>query len=82
MKNAKQILQQNGFNNIQFADGSDQSDNAIVTGMDPGAGNAVDPNNTTITLTTVGTGNNNGGNNNGGTSFFGGVTGTAYRTEE
>ena len=83
VKNAKQILQQNGFNNIQFADGSDQSDNAIVTGIDPGAGNAVDPSNTTITLTTVGTGNNNnGGNNNGGTSFFGGVTGTAYRTEE
>jgi serine/threonine-protein kinase len=81
VKNAKQILQQNGFNNIQFADGSDQSDNAIVTQVDPGAGNTVDPGNTTITLTTVGAGNNNGGNN-GGTNFFGGVTGTAYRTED
>lgn len=75
VKNAKTILQQNGFTNIQFADGSDQSDNAIVTGIDPGAGNTVDPSNTTITLTTVGTGNNNGGNNNGGTGFFGGNSG-------
>ncbi|MFJ5305185.1 Stk1 family PASTA domain-containing Ser/Thr kinase [Streptomyces sp. NPDC088350] len=77
VKNAKQILQQNGFTNIQFADGSDQSDNAIVTGIDPGAGNTVDPSNTTITLTTVsvGNGNNNGGNNNGGTNFFGGNSG-------
>jgi serine/threonine-protein kinase len=73
VKNAKQILQQNGFTNIQFADGSDQSDNAIVTAVDPGAGNTVDPANTTITLTTVGTGNNNGGNNGGG--FFGGNSG-------
>jgi beta-lactam-binding protein with PASTA domain len=75
VKNAKQQLQQLGFTNIQFANGSDQSDNAIVTGIDPGAGNTVDPSNTTITLTTVGTGNNNGGNNNGGTGFFGGNSG-------
>ncbi|MFI6404588.1 Stk1 family PASTA domain-containing Ser/Thr kinase [Streptomyces sp. NPDC050548] len=74
VKNAKQTLQQQGFTNIQFADGSDQSDNAIVTGIDPGAGNTVDPSNTTITLTTVsvGNGNNNGGNNGG---FFGGSNG-------
>ncbi|MFJ9894014.1 Stk1 family PASTA domain-containing Ser/Thr kinase [Streptomyces sp. NPDC091280] len=75
VKNAKQQLQQQGFTNIQFADGSDQSDNAFVTQIDPGAGNTVDPSSTTITLTTlsVGNGNNNGGNNNGG--IFGGLNG-------
>jgi serine/threonine-protein kinase len=74
VKNAKQTLQQQGFTNIQFADGSDQSDNALVTQIDPGAGNTVDPSNTTITLTTlsVGNGNNNGGNNGG---LFGGSGG-------
>lgn len=72
--NAKQILQQNGFTNIQFTDNSDQGDNAIVTQQDPGSGNQVDdPGNTQITLTSVGTGNNNGGNNGGG--FFGGNNG-------
>ncbi|WP_210585412.1 Stk1 family PASTA domain-containing Ser/Thr kinase [Streptomyces sp. GESEQ-35] len=62
---ARQTLQGQGFTNIQFADGSDQSDNAIVTAQDPGAGNPVDdPAGTTVTLTTVGFGN--GGNGNGG----------------
>ncbi|MFI5884649.1 Stk1 family PASTA domain-containing Ser/Thr kinase [Streptomyces sp. NPDC051554] len=71
--NAKTILQQNGFTNIQFADNSDQGDNAIVTQQDPGSGNQVDdPGNTQITLTSVGTGN---GNNNGGGGFFGGNSG-------
>ncbi|MGW3144147.1 MULTISPECIES: Stk1 family PASTA domain-containing Ser/Thr kinase [Streptomyces] len=76
VKNAKKILQQNGFNNIQFADGSSQDDNAFVSQQDPGAGSAADPNSTTITLTTVGFGNggNNGGNN-GGTNLFGGTFG-------
>ncbi|MFG2777998.1 Stk1 family PASTA domain-containing Ser/Thr kinase [Streptomyces prunicolor] len=70
--NAKQILQQNGFTNVQFADNSDQGDNAIVTQQDPGSGNQVDdPANTQITLTTVGTGNNNGGNG----GFLGGNNG-------
>ena len=75
VKNAKQILQQNGFNNIQFADGSDQSDGAFVTQQDPVATTQADPDNTTVTLTTlsVGNGNNNGGNNNGG--LFGGSNG-------
>ncbi|MER7924075.1 Stk1 family PASTA domain-containing Ser/Thr kinase [Streptomyces sp. NPDC096057] len=74
VKNAKQILQQNGFTNIQFADNSDQSDNAIVTQQDPGQGNQVnDPGSTQITLTSVGTGNGNG--NNGGGGFFGGLNG-------
>ncbi|WP_405770596.1 Stk1 family PASTA domain-containing Ser/Thr kinase [Streptomyces sp. NBC_01538] len=72
---AKQILQAAGFNNIQFANGSDQSDAALVIAQDPqgGNGNEVeDPGNTQITLQTVnfGGGNNGGnGDNNGG--FFG-----------
>ncbi|MEU6256577.1 Stk1 family PASTA domain-containing Ser/Thr kinase [Streptomyces sp. NPDC047043] len=82
VKDAKKALQQAGFNNIQFANGSDQSDDAIVLQQDPQGNSPVDdPGNTTVTLTTVGNGGNNGGNN-GGTNFFGGVTGTAYRTED
>jgi serine/threonine protein kinase/beta-lactam-binding protein with PASTA domain len=82
VKDARKILQQAGFTNIQFANGSDQSDNAIVVQQDPQANSGVDdPGSTTITLTTVSSGGNNGGNN-GGTNFFGGVTGTAYRTED
>lgn len=75
VKQARQFLQQNGFNNIQFTAGNDQSDNAIVTNQDPQAGTQGDPNSTPITLTTQSVGNNNGGNNNGGTNFFGGLTG-------
>lgn len=77
VKDAKKTLQQAGFNNIQFANGSDQSDNAFVVQQDPQANTpANDPGSTTVTLTTVGGGGNNGGNN-GGTNFFGGVTGTS-----
>ncbi|WDV53028.1 Stk1 family PASTA domain-containing Ser/Thr kinase [Streptomyces coeruleorubidus] len=76
---AKQILAAAGFTNIQFAGGSDQSDNAIVSGQDPQGNTEVDdPAGTTITLQTVGFGNNNGGNNNGGGGnggLFGGITG-------
>ncbi|MDQ1047045.1 Stk1 family PASTA domain-containing Ser/Thr kinase [Streptomyces sp. V4I2] len=85
---AKQILNAAGFNNIQFANGSDQSDTAFVSQQDPGAGNEVDdPAGTQVTLTTIGIGNNNGGNGNGGNggddgNIFGGPTGTAARTEE
>ncbi|MCX4812311.1 Stk1 family PASTA domain-containing Ser/Thr kinase [Streptomyces sp. NBC_01239] len=75
VKNAKQILQQNGFTNIQFTGNSDQGDNAIVTQQDPGQGTQVnDPGSTQINLTSVGTGNGNGGNNGGG-GFFGGLNG-------
>ena len=82
VKDAKKALQQAGFNNIQFANGSDQSDDAIVLQQDPQGNTQVnDPGSTTVTLTTVGNGGNNGGNN-GGTNFFGGVTGTAARTED
>ncbi|MBE8471458.1 Stk1 family PASTA domain-containing Ser/Thr kinase [Streptomyces justiciae] len=76
VQQAKQTLQAQGFTNIQFANGSDQSNNAFVTDQDPDANNEVDdPAGTTITLTTIGTGGNNGGGNNGGTNFFGGTTG-------
>ncbi|MFJ2828712.1 Stk1 family PASTA domain-containing Ser/Thr kinase [Streptomyces sp. NPDC087263] len=69
VQQARQTLQQAGFDDIQFADGSNDSDDAIVTGQNPPANTGVDdPGNTTITLTTIG-GN---GNNNG---FFGGSTG-------
>ncbi|MBT2422775.1 Stk1 family PASTA domain-containing Ser/Thr kinase [Streptomyces sp. ISL-22] len=83
---AKQILQANGFTNIQFADGSDQSDTAFVSDQDPKAGQDVDdPANTQVTLTTLSFGGNNGGGNNGGGNnggIFGGVTGTSARTED
>ncbi|MEY9992751.1 beta-lactam-binding protein with PASTA domain/tRNA A-37 threonylcarbamoyl transferase component Bud32 [Streptomyces sp. V4I8] len=84
---AKQILAASGFTNIQFADGSDQSDTAFVTQQDPAADQEVDDAaGTQITLTTFGAGNgNNGGNNGGGNNggqIFGGVTGTSARTED
>lgn len=65
---AKQTLQQAGFTNIQFENGSDQNDNALVVRQDPNAGRPADPANTPVKLTTVGFGggNNNGGGNNGG----------------
>jgi eukaryotic-like serine/threonine-protein kinase len=79
---AKQILQQNGFTNIQFAQGSDQSDTALVTDQDPDGGNDAVPGQTTITLASVSFGgNNNGGNDNGGNNgggFFGGLTGARF----
>ncbi|MGW0338037.1 Stk1 family PASTA domain-containing Ser/Thr kinase [Streptomyces sp. NPDC003011] len=77
VQQAKQTLQAAGFTTIQFQNGSDQSDTAIVAGQDPGANSEVeDPAGTTITLQTVSVGGNgnNGGNGNGG--FFGGAGGT------
>ncbi|MCK8433750.1 Stk1 family PASTA domain-containing Ser/Thr kinase [Streptomyces sp. D2-8] len=77
---AKQILAQAGFTNIQFAGGSDQSDNARVVAQAPQGDQEVDdPAGTTITLQTVGFGDNNGGNNNGGGGnggIFGGLSGS------
>ncbi|MGW0610404.1 Stk1 family PASTA domain-containing Ser/Thr kinase [Streptomyces sp. NPDC002788] len=75
---AKQILAQAGFRTIQFAPGSDQSDNARVIGQNPQGDQEIDdPAGTTITLQTVGVGNNNGGGNggNGNGGIFGGLTG-------
>ncbi|MER6525483.1 Stk1 family PASTA domain-containing Ser/Thr kinase [Streptomyces sp. NPDC001508] len=70
---AKQTLNAAGFTNIQFAGGSDQSDNAIVTGQSPDSTQQVDdPAGTQITLTTVGAGGGNGGNGGG---FLGGNRG-------
>jgi serine/threonine-protein kinase len=73
VKQARQTLQQSGFTNITFANGSDQSDNAIVMAQDPQQGTQADPASTTITLTTVSANGNNGGNNGG--NIFGGATG-------
>ncbi|KPI18851.1 serine/threonine protein kinase with PASTA sensor(s) [Actinobacteria bacterium OK074] len=83
VQNAQQLLSQAGFDNVSVADGSDDSDNAVVSGQNPGA-NSQASTDTEIVLTTISSGNNgnNGGNNNGGVSFFGGVTGTSYRTED
>ncbi|WP_225824282.1 Stk1 family PASTA domain-containing Ser/Thr kinase [Streptomyces naphthomycinicus] len=73
---ARQMLNAAGFTNIQFAQGSDGGDNAIVADQDPKQNQQVDdPAATTITLTTVGFGNNNGGGNNDGGGFFGGANG-------
>ncbi|KAB1986664.1 Stk1 family PASTA domain-containing Ser/Thr kinase [Streptomyces triticiradicis] len=72
---ARQILQQAGFNNIQFAPGSDGSDDAKVINQNPGGDSPVDsPDNTVVVLTTVKFGGNNGGNNDGG-GFLGGNNG-------
>ncbi|MFF5439869.1 Stk1 family PASTA domain-containing Ser/Thr kinase [Streptomyces achromogenes] len=77
VKEARQMLQQAGFNNIQFAPGSAGDDNAIVTQQDPQPNSQADPNGTTVTLTTVSFGRGNGGNDNGGdeSDFFGGMGG-------
>ncbi|GGJ15554.1 Stk1 family PASTA domain-containing Ser/Thr kinase [Streptomyces brasiliensis] len=69
---AKQLLNAQGFTNIQFGPGSDGSDAAIVTDQDPKPNQQVDdPAATQITLTTIsGNGNGNNGGDNGG--LFGG----------
>ncbi|MEU0035866.1 MULTISPECIES: Stk1 family PASTA domain-containing Ser/Thr kinase [unclassified Streptomyces] len=67
LQQARQILQQNGFNNIQVQ--GDQGDNALVVKQDPGQGQ-VDPN-AAIVLTTIG-GNGNGNNGGNGGGFIGG----------
>ncbi|EFL33439.1 serine/threonine protein kinase [Streptomyces viridochromogenes DSM 40736] len=73
---AKQTLAQAGFTNIQFANGSDQSDNALVAGQDPQPNQEVDdPAGTTVTLQTIGAGGNNNGGNGGNGGIFGGLTG-------
>ncbi|MGQ4486532.1 Stk1 family PASTA domain-containing Ser/Thr kinase [Streptomyces sp. 372A] len=58
---AKQMLTQAGFTNIQFAQGSSDDDNAMVANADPQPGTQSDPATTTVTLTTVGGGNIFGG---------------------
>ncbi|GAA2316006.1 Stk1 family PASTA domain-containing Ser/Thr kinase [Streptomyces kunmingensis] len=70
VKDAKKMLQDAGFTNIQFAGGSDQGDDARVIQQDPAANTPSDPANTTVTLTTMGGGGNGGNGDNGG--FIGG----------
>ncbi|QRX93205.1 MULTISPECIES: Stk1 family PASTA domain-containing Ser/Thr kinase [Streptomyces] len=72
VKEAKQILQQAGYNNIQFPNGSSQDDNAVVINQDPQPGTQGDPASTTVNLTTAGGGGDNG-NQDGG--IFGGPFG-------
>ncbi|MEW2630268.1 Stk1 family PASTA domain-containing Ser/Thr kinase [Streptomyces sp. NPDC048389] len=62
---ARQILQQAGFTNIQVAPGKPADDNAIVISSNPAPGTPVDPATTAIVLDTFG-GGGNGGNGNGG----------------
>ncbi|WP_267714003.1 Stk1 family PASTA domain-containing Ser/Thr kinase [Streptomyces sp. CoH17] len=74
---ARQMLQQSGFTNVQVAQGAPGDDNAVVMAMDPQPGTEVDdPAGTQITLTTVGgnNGNNGGGGGDGG-GFIGGLRG-------
>ncbi|MFJ1896955.1 MULTISPECIES: Stk1 family PASTA domain-containing Ser/Thr kinase [unclassified Streptomyces] len=69
---AKQILNDAGFTNIQFAEGSSDDDNAIVSGIDPQPNSQADPANTPVTLTTMGGGGGGDGDGNG---FLGGNNG-------
>ncbi|MES4886951.1 Stk1 family PASTA domain-containing Ser/Thr kinase [Streptomyces sp. NPDC096012] len=76
LKDARQILQGKGFNNIQVNGPGD--DNARVLSQTPPQGTQADPGATQIVLTTVSFGggpggNANGGNGNGG--IFGGNNG-------
>ncbi|CAM5719965.1 Stk1 family PASTA domain-containing Ser/Thr kinase [Streptomyces coeruleorubidus] len=78
---AKQILQQNGFTNIQVSGAQD--DNAVVTQQDPQPGTEVDnPGGQAITLTTAGGGDSGGGNNGGGNGGGGIFGGTISRNED
>ncbi|MCX4549653.1 Stk1 family PASTA domain-containing Ser/Thr kinase [Streptomyces sp. NBC_01387] len=52
---ARQMLNQAGFTNVQIAGGSNGDDSALVTNVDPAPGTPVDdPGSTQITLTTAG----------------------------
>ncbi|MFF9480422.1 Stk1 family PASTA domain-containing Ser/Thr kinase [Streptomyces sp. NPDC014733] len=65
VKDAKKMLQDAGFTNIQFADGSNQDDNARVMQQDPGGDTPSDPASTTVTLTTIGGGGGDHGDGGG-----------------
>ncbi|MER0446884.1 Stk1 family PASTA domain-containing Ser/Thr kinase [Streptomyces sp. Edi4] len=66
VKKATQTLNEAGFSNIQFTQGSSNDDKAHVMIVTPGPGTTADPNQP-VTLTTIGGGgggqNDNGGNN-------------------
>jgi eukaryotic-like serine/threonine-protein kinase len=82
VKQAKETLKQAGFNNVQFAPGSDQGDEALVTAQDPQQGTPADPKSQVITLSTASFGNGGNGNGGGDGGIFGGVDGTSARTED
>ncbi|MFC7880573.1 Stk1 family PASTA domain-containing Ser/Thr kinase [Streptomyces sp. NPDC057376] len=70
---ARQILQENGFTNVQVQPGAPGDDNAMVVAMNPQPNTEVDdPGATPVVLTTIG-GNGNGGGGNGGNG--GGIIG-------
>ncbi|MFD7015088.1 Stk1 family PASTA domain-containing Ser/Thr kinase [Streptomyces sp. NPDC059161] len=66
VKKATQMLNDAGFSNIQFSQGSSNDEKARVAIVTPGSGTTVDPNQP-ITLTTFG-----GGNGGNGGPIFGG----------
>ncbi|MFC7813246.1 Stk1 family PASTA domain-containing Ser/Thr kinase [Streptomyces sp. NPDC057367] len=71
---ARQILQQNGFTNVQVQPGAPGDDNAMVVAMNPQPNTEVDdPGATPIVLTTIG--GNGGGNGNNGGGIIGGLRG-------
>ncbi|MGW4564084.1 Stk1 family PASTA domain-containing Ser/Thr kinase [Streptomyces sp. NPDC004561] len=71
LKEAQQILQQSGFNQIQVTGPND--DKARVITQTPPQGTQGDPASTQIALTTVDLGGGNNGGDNGGTQLFGGT---------
>ncbi|MGW8554987.1 Stk1 family PASTA domain-containing Ser/Thr kinase [Streptomyces tubercidicus] len=73
VKDAKKMLQQAGFTNIQIAGGGPQDDKARVASQDPQPQTPSDPATTTVTLTTIGGGP--GGGDDGGGGFPGGIFG-------
>ncbi|MEU0332148.1 Stk1 family PASTA domain-containing Ser/Thr kinase [Streptomyces sp. NPDC006193] len=76
LKDARRILQEKGFNNVQVTGPSD--DNARVVSQNPPQGTQADPATAQIVLTTVGFGdggNNGNGGNGGGPNIFGGTSG-------
>ncbi|MFG2528513.1 Stk1 family PASTA domain-containing Ser/Thr kinase [Streptomyces sp. NPDC048516] len=73
LKEAKKLLQQAGFTNLQLTGSSPQDDTARVIDQDPKPNTPSDPKTTTVTLTTIGGGGNGG--DNGGGGIFGGAFG-------
>ncbi|MFH8239693.1 Stk1 family PASTA domain-containing Ser/Thr kinase [Streptomyces sp. NPDC018321] len=75
---ARQILQENGFTNVQVQPGAPGDDNAMVVAMNPQPNTEVDdPGATPVVLTTIGGngGGGNGGNGGNGGGIIGGLRG-------
>jgi serine/threonine-protein kinase len=73
LKDALQILKQQGFNTNNISVNGPNDDKARVVQQSPAQGTQADPNNTQIVLTTADVGGGGNGGNGGG--LFGGVTG-------